>query len=187
VWRLSWEEFTGGPIETLRPASSSSDDALAAILARVRHWVGEGYQRVARLTAAPETPEEQLDGVVGRLPEITKWEDIQISFVSEFRIEINSGKSTANFNFTEFGFEDRRSPGKPNREWEILRELAECGGMLRGPGAMASTWGPVEKRVQRLRKKLRQHFHISGEPLPYISGTGYVAQFKIGYRPSYHK
>ncbi len=129
--------------------------------------------------AAQVTPES------GSL-EATTWDIIEISFLSDERVQIRSGAKTETRNSAEFGFEDRRS-GKPIQAWETLRALAEQGGIIRDTAKTGRTWPKVEKRMQEIRRVLRKHFRISEDPIPFVTGTGYQARFKINCRPSFHK
>src|ERR1017187_6018721 len=112
------------------------------------------------------------------------WDAIEISFLSDERVQIRSGTSTETFNYGEMGFEDRRN-GKPNRAWLTLRVLAEAGGIVRNAATTGRDWTTVEKRMQELRKALRDHFRVSADPLPFVRGTGYQACFKIRCGPSF--
>jgi hypothetical protein len=66
-----------------------------------------------------------------------------------------------------------------------LLELAEAGGIFQDAKKAGAPWPKVEKRIQEIRQKLRSHFGISADPLPYVKGTGYRALFKIGCRRSF--
>jgi hypothetical protein len=142
---------------------------------------------------APKTEEEapaQLQpatvakGGSGSGRRAAKWEDIEISFLSDERVQIRNGPQPETRNYAELGFEDRRN-GKPNRAWLMLRDLAEMRGIIRYPTKTCGVWSKVEKRMQEIRKALRQHFGISTDSVPFIEGTGYQAQFKIGCSPSF--
>ena len=112
------------------------------------------------------------------------WDAIEISFLSDERVQIRTGAKSETRNYAEFGFADGRS-GKANRAWEILRMLAEQGGTIRDAAKAGRTWPKVEKRMQEIRKVLRIHFGISADPIPFIKDTGYQARFKISCSPSY--
>jgi hypothetical protein len=124
----------------------------------------------------------------GRYPRTTldvmDWPDIQISFLSDFRVQIRSGHQTEAFNYAELGFEDNRH-GKPKRAWTLLRQLAESDGMIRDGKQVQMAWPKVEKGVQEIRQFLRQYFGISSDPLPFAEGNGYRARFQIVRAPSY--
>jgi len=113
------------------------------------------------------------------------WNNIEISFLSDERVQIRDGQKSETRNYAEFGFEDGRSE-KPNLAWETLRTLAEQNGTLRQPTRQHETWPHVEKRIQDIRKVLRQYFDIPSDPIPYIEGTGYQVSFKIRCRRSYN-
>jgi hypothetical protein len=142
------------------------------------------------LSPAQEGPEAEPQGVSGvdtakpSLGEAATWDTIEISFLSEERVQIRNGATTETRNYTEFGFEDRRS-GKPNLAWKTLLALAAERGMLQNAAKTGQEWLEVEKRIQEIRKVLRKHFLISADPIPFVEGTGYQALFKISCRPSF--
>jgi len=113
------------------------------------------------------------------------WQEIEIAFTSDERVQIRNSAKIETRNYGEFGFEDRRS-GKPKQAWAALRELAERDGLIRRPTQLSKKWPLVERRMQEIRKILRAHFGIKSDPIPFVEGTGYQAVFKIGCRPSYH-
>jgi hypothetical protein len=117
-------------------------------------------------------------------PAATTWDAIEIQFLSDERVQVYVGKATQTFNYAEFGFQDSRN-GKPNRAWTVLRGLAERRGMIRDGAGLRQDWPKVEKRIQEIRRVLRAHFGISADPIPFIDGTGYRANFKIACLPSY--
>jgi hypothetical protein len=123
--------------------------------------------------------------VQSRGADAATWESVEISFLSDFRIQIRNGTKLETPNYAEFGFEDRRS-GKPNQAWETLRVLAERRGLIQEPTKAHQDWSQVEKRIQEIRKILRNHFGISADPIPFVEGAGYQVLFKIGCSPSYH-
>ena len=47
--RDAWEEYTGWPIEVMRPASAEADADLATIHKRVKRWTYNGYKRLESL------------------------------------------------------------------------------------------------------------------------------------------
>jgi hypothetical protein len=112
------------------------------------------------------------------------WDAIEISFLSDERVQIRNGANSETRNYAEFGFADGRS-NKANQAWETLRALAEQGGIIRDTAKTGRTWPKVEKRMQEIRKVLRKHFCISADPIPFVEGTGYQVRFKIGCGPSF--
>jgi len=113
------------------------------------------------------------------------WDTIEISFLSDQRVQIRNGTNSETLNYAEFGFKDGRT-GNPNRAWETMRALAQRCGVIQDGTAMDQLWPKVEKRIQEIRKILREHFGISADPIPFVSGVGYQARFKIGCSPSFH-
>jgi hypothetical protein len=116
--------------------------------------------------------------------EAATWGTIEISFLSDERVQIRNGTNSETRNYAELGFADGRSK-KANQAWETLRALAEEGGTIRDGAKISRTWPKVEKRMQEIRKELRKHFGISADPIPFVAGIGYQARFKIGCGPSF--
>ena len=112
------------------------------------------------------------------------WDEVEIRFLSDERVQITAGQHTESRNYAEFGFEDGRSK-TPNLAWVALRSLAEAGGIIRRPND-GQDWTSVEKRMQEIRRIFRNHFKLFDDPLPFIEGTGYQARFKIGCGPSFN-
>src|SRR5262249_31444996 len=111
-----------------------------------------------------------------------------ISFISEFRLQVQNGGS---YNYDELDFADRRGQAhKPNSAWLTFRRLAESNGRI-----LVETSDPkrarLEKEIEQIRKNLRKHIGISsGDPLPFIrEGTqvGYRAEFQVCCAPSYYR
>jgi hypothetical protein len=67
-----------------------------------------------------------------------------------------------------------------------LRALAEEGGTIRDSAKTGQAWPKIEKRIQDIRKVLREQFGIAGDPLPYVQSVGYRARFKVACGPSYN-
>jgi hypothetical protein len=132
-------------------------------------------------------PAKQLLGGVTQpnLASVHNWVGIEIHFLSDERVQIRNGATTQTLNYEEFGFADSRN-GRPNQAWVLLRTLAEKRGIIQNAAAAGQVWVKVEKRIQEIRRVLRAHFGISADPIPFVEGTGYRANFKIGCRrPSF--
>jgi hypothetical protein len=117
---------------------------------------------------------------------VVDWPDIEISFLSDFMVQVRSGQQMQAFNYADLGFRDKRN-GNPKRAWELLRFLAESNGMIRNEKHTQVPWRKVEKGVQELRHFLREHFGIASDPLPFAEGNGYRALFHIVRAPSYDR
>jgi hypothetical protein len=119
-----------------------------------------------------------------------KWEEIEISFISDERVQIRRGKKTQTLNYAEFGFADGRS-GNPNQAWPVLRRLAERHGSIESEMEAGMDWSRLEKRIQEIRSVLREHFGIASDPIPFLEKSrmqdksGYNARFKISCARAY--
>ena len=81
--------------------------------------------------------------------------------------------------YKEMGFEDARSR-KPNKQWELIRLLAENNGELSWDKSEAK--GDIKKKKQLLSKTLRDYFGIKGDPFyPYKEQNSY--RIKISLTP----
>jgi hypothetical protein len=116
--------------------------------------------------------------------EVRAWDEVEIVFLSEHRVQIKSGDKSETRNYAEFGFEDGRSHA-PNLAWVALRAMAEGGGKIRRPRE-GQDWPSVEKRMQEIRKVLRNRFKLDDDPVPFVEGAGYCARFRISCAPSFH-
>jgi hypothetical protein len=112
------------------------------------------------------------------------WEQIEIRFLSDHRVQVRKGTENETLNYCEFGFEDSRS-GKPSMAWELLLTLAKERGILRDGRTAGQPWQKVEKRIQEIRKVFRNRFGLTSDPLPFVEGTGYTTRFRISCGPSY--
>jgi hypothetical protein len=116
-----------------------------------------------------------------------KWQDIEILFLSDDRVQIHIRKKPAEtLNYAEFGFQDNRTKN-PNTAWIALRQIAQRNGIIRTQTEAGVHWVKFEKRVQEIRKVLRNYFKIDRDPIVFVENLGYRAQFKIGCGPSFHR
>jgi hypothetical protein len=159
------------------------------------HWEAEALDRVRdrgvgaalRTEAGAKTAVQPVpsDIHVQRVGKgATNWQDIQISFLSDTRVQIRDGAQIQTYNYEELGFADQRS-GKPNRAWIVLRALAEHEGILSSAKSTAVAWSLIERRIQEIRKVLRAKFGLPEDPLPFVPGTGYQTVFKISCAACY--
>ena len=145
------------------------------------------------LTTKTETPEpgaivpdrldlQQDNGAKTRLNFATSWTEIEVAFLSDERIEVCINGQRKTYNYGELGFEDRRD-GKPSRAWVMLREIAGRNGTIPKPEA-GKNRAAIQKRIEEIRERLRTHFKIEGDPVPF-NGNAYQTSFKINRRPSF--
>jgi hypothetical protein len=107
-----------------------------------------------------------------------KWEEIEISFISDERVQVRRGKKSETLNYAEFGFEDART-GSPNQAWVVLRRLAERHGNIENEMEARMKWSKLEKRIQGIRSVLRNRFGIASDPIPFLERSR--VQDKSGY------
>jgi hypothetical protein len=113
------------------------------------------------------------------------WDEVEISFLSDERVQIWIAGKTETLNYAEMGFADQRN-GKPSSSWAILRVLAQNEGLI--PAIRGSReWAATEKQIERARKLLQTYFGIREDPLPFEKGVGYQLRCKIGCAPSFAK
>jgi hypothetical protein len=114
-----------------------------------------------------------------------KWEDVDISLLSDERIQVQIVSQRATCNYAEFGCVDQRT-GRANKVWEMLKTLARAHGVIPDINRTDTKgWPAMEKRLERLRKLLKYQFHLSEDPLPFRRGTGYRLRCKIGNAASF--
>ena len=63
--------------------------------------------------------------------------------------------------------------------------MAEERGVILDGKAIGEDWSKIEKRIQEIRKILRDYFGLPGDPIPFIEGGGYQSIFKIGCTRSF--
>lgn len=143
----------------------------------------ETRERIPPTDAAVPAEAKKVGGAETK-PELD-WSEIEISLLSDERVQIRSGAKRETLNYAELGLGDRRTQ-TPNRAWLTLRLLAEKRGLFPIPDGAKTGEHRValEKRMQEIRRALRKHFCIPADPLPFVSGTGYQARFKIGRHPA---
>jgi hypothetical protein len=115
------------------------------------------------------------------------WDDIEIRFLSDLKFQaVVNGIVQEPQNYADVGFGDgRRGNDAPKVAWETLRKLAEGRGVM-SAAATATDWRKVEKHIQEIRRRLRVHFALAGDPVPYIDGA-YRTRFTIGVSASYEQ
>jgi hypothetical protein len=149
----------------------------------LEHVAGRAHVQLAQVNEQSQIPQKGSIKKAGRFHETTSqgtatWDTVEILFLSDERVSIRTPTLTETRNYAEFGFQDDRSE-KPNQAWATLRVLAQKRGTIRNSSDHGGNWPRVEKRVQAIRQILKKHFGISGDPLPFVKGTGYQAVFKI--------
>lgn len=134
---------------------------------------------------APGTEAGPKEPTTLKPPSPARWEDIEIRFTSEQRVQVFvCGKPSQTLNYADMDFEDRRGGGgKPTRAWSFLLEVAQRQGMY--PADRVFGDQTIQKRAQEVRDRLEALFHVDGDPLPFVPGTGYKSRFSVRLSPSF--
>jgi 7-cyano-7-deazaguanine synthase in queuosine biosynthesis len=130
---------------------------------------GQSTEAASKLVTKPKI--ELLEG--------TRWEDITIEIVGNDAAKILIGDLPQAATALNMGLWDRKKR-LPNKVWELLVDFAEAGGhLLKTSKERRRDWQP--KDYERLRKALRDFFHLKDDPLPYTKNAGYKTRFRILY------
>lgn len=161
-----------GQIHTIRPLAQAVADHC---LERAEQALNREADRDQALRAFPKW-------------QASRWDEVELRFLSDHRIEVRIANEivAASLNYTEMGFQDRRS-GNPNSSWEILRNLAERHGVIPDTARLTGEWAAAEKRIGRTRDTLRKRFGLLDDPLPFEKGKGYQTRFRIGCAASFER
>jgi hypothetical protein len=132
-----------------------------------------------------EPTKESSEETVVRFPtpEGAAWgQDIEMTFIDDEIIKIKVRDISRVYNFAELGFKNRRN-GRPNRIWDVFRELADNGGWLSitRNSLPRGTSKSLNTALSSLRRLLNAFMGLEGDPfLPYRAGEGWQTHFKLG-------
>jgi len=178
-----WQPLMNFPLEDAE--RQAIDRALAACRSR---WMSEALRRVSPTPGLSANASPDPHPASPSLPQARDWSEIIICFLSEHRVRITIRNQSETRNYAEMGFASKKN-GTPMLAWEELYKLALRGGAFRATGD-SQQWGVLEKRIQEIRRKLKAHFHLSDDPIPFVKKTrnqdifGYHAEFHISCDPS---
>lgn len=116
------------------------------------------------------------------VPPAKTWKQIEITFLSDERIQVFNGDVRQTYNYDEFGFADRRN-GKPDAAWGMLLQMTNAGGTIPRPQP-GKDKAKKQKRIEEIRKRLKALWKIEADPIPF-NGNTYQASFKIRRRSSF--
>ncbi|HHT9136452.1 MAG TPA: hypothetical protein ACFYEK_04315 [Candidatus Wunengus sp. YC60] len=117
------------------------------------------------LSLAKSKEEKSLSG--------DKWTDLIITVCDNETVKTTlCGKTGTPQKFVELGFKDKRT-GKPVKSWQILLAFAEKE-RLTFPQTQKEK---MEKLIKDLRKRLKAHYKIPGDPI--VFENGYKPVFEI--------
>jgi len=153
VWPELFEKFT------------EARDALKRVLAEMQ--VGKRESKTAE-AARPVT-----------LPPDTKWEDITIKFLDGNNVRISVKGKSWDADYKQMGLERGRSrPRVPNKQWNLLEDLAENYGQVSWDDSRADP--KIKKRKHLLSKSLQTYFQINGDPFySYRTVKAYKIRIKL--------
>jgi len=123
---------------------------------------------------------------------VEHWGEVEITFLSEFRIQMTIGSEIQPpQTFAEMGFASKKSPKTPVAAWNALRLFAEREGVVSSLPNVVD-WSAFEKRVQEIRARFKARFGLSDDPITFKRKThqvsddhGYRTKFNIGCHSSY--
>ncbi|MGI9073937.1 MAG: hypothetical protein ACR2JB_22070 [Bryobacteraceae bacterium] len=121
-------------------------------------------------------------------PSPASWDQLEITFLCDHRVQIRIGAWSETLNYNEFGFGDKRGRGRgdnPNRQWSLLRDLAQANGTLPKTDRKGGDLGAFEKKIERIRKVIQKYCpQTKGDPLP-CEDQAYKALCKINCSASF--
>jgi hypothetical protein len=168
-----WAEIPENDRASASHVGTTTGEALshAALKLRAEAWARAAKGGFPKVDLAGDTKPGGTEPAQGQPAKVangadggaTSWQAIEISFLSDERVQICNGASTETHNYAELGFADRRN-GKPSQAWVTLRAMAEENGIIRNGAKTGVVWPKVEKRIQEIRKVLRKHFGITADP-----------------------
>jgi hypothetical protein len=147
--------------------------------ARIRHWEAEAIER-ALSSAKQDTPESSGE------PRPRNWDELEIRFLSDHRIQYSIAGKAKTLNYGDIGFVDNRT-GNPNLSWKMLLNFAQGGGIWPVPVRNSSEFERQTKIVQRLGAALKKYFGLSTNPISKDTAHNYRCAFKIGCAPSFER
>lgn len=153
-----------------------------------RRWQADAIEhvRVRKGGVTPAQPPGENGGKPKPEFEAASWAEVEISFFSEFSVQITVGETKAIREYGALGMAHKKD-GKPTLAWKALHDLAIFNGVIGHSTGSVNTWGKMEKRMQELRAWLKERFGAPSDPLPFVKDTGYRAQFKINCAASYQR
>jgi hypothetical protein len=112
-------------------------------------------------------------------PPGTQWQDVTIRFLNHHQVHVQVGRTSDVLHFTQMGMADgRRNPVEPNKQWTLLVDFAEGGGIVRWRTTHENR--RRQKHKEELSKVLRPFFGIEGDPFePLEDRSGWRARIRI--------
>ena len=144
---------------------------------------------LAEYDARPEsekTPKEKNSTIIqlGIKPD-SKWQDLTITFKSEFEIKLKYKKDEITLTHEHLGFADNRTPNltRAKASWELLRLLAVDNGTFPLNRLNRKEKAKRKKQKQELSKLLKKYFQIKDDPFYEINKDNIEYKIKIKLIP----
>ncbi|NLY01556.1 MAG: hypothetical protein GXY83_36155 [Rhodopirellula sp.] len=110
-------------------------------------------------------------------PADAEWKDVTIRFVDGHTVAVKVKDKTGVYHYSQMGMADRRNT-KPTKQWDLLRDFVEAGGLFTWSHRNASK--KMQKHRELLAVRLKDFFRIDGDPFEYVEDEkGWRARFKI--------
>ena len=125
----------------------------------------------------PRTSRAKKPIEVFNTPLGSTWGHVKIRFVDGETAYVAVRKESRVVHFAQMGMIDNRN-GTPDKQWELLRELAPLGGEVSWKDGLAD--GRIQKRIERLAQNLQDYFSIEGKPFALSEDRkGWKARFVL--------
>lgn len=112
-----------------------------------------------------------------KIPAGTKWENIAICFIDENNVEIRVAGFVETQGYASMGMSDNRD-GSPNEQWQLLKVLANCAGII--TASMPEARDEYKKQKQLLSDILKNYFSTDIAPFhTYSKKQGYRTKFTV--------
>ena len=116
-------------------------------------------------------------------PKNLKWEEVNVTFVSNETLEIRARGIIKKYNFAQLGFQDSRKVDSPNTLWRLLKDYFASEYLeiaWERSNLPLDLMKNMQKRVSRLRKHLKEIMGIEEDPFsPYREVRAYSPKFSI--------
>jgi hypothetical protein len=99
-----------------------------------------------------------------------RWEEVRITFVSNYAVRITARGQNLRMNYVDMGFADRRKTDLPDSRWVILREMACNGGSINWESrwVLPKDRNKVSSAISEISRRLVDILKISERPFePY--------------------
>lgn len=158
--------------------NSKSKESAERLQVLLYHWqfLSENVQAALVELVSKHGPTPRTKGFP--TPPLAKWSDVEILLMDHDRVRIMVAGISKDFTIAALGLEDKRRPGRPRREWRMLKIYAE------NPQPDAYYKLPRRKGlkadISRFRHWLKSFFGIPGDPLKPFKSDLWLPKFKIG-------